>query len=190
MGQVLLFVLIQYDRAQGAGGLLDKIQFDPMLIMQGQVWRVLAFPFVPFDFSIIFAIFGWMIFYSFGSALEHYWGTVRYNIFLGIGVVANVIACFALALLADMNLPASNGFLYSTVFLAFAQLNPDYVIRVYFILPDTNPLVSSADVVGLRVSSPIRTLVREGYHHSLRLELFPVLRQGSLESAEAWQSSS
>jgi hypothetical protein len=37
--------------------------------------------------------------------------------------------------IAGANIPANNGFLYGTVFLAFAKLYPDFVLSIFFVLP-------------------------------------------------------
>jgi len=52
-----------------------------------------------------------------------------------IGYVACLIGAFATYFITGANAPANNGFLYGTVFLAFARLYPDFVILIMFILP-------------------------------------------------------
>ena len=99
-------------------------------VLEGEVWRLASFLFVPPRTNIIFAFFFWYLFYLMGTTLENQWGTVRYNLYLLIGYVANV----CLAMLVPV-LPASNMFLYGSVFLAFAQLYPDFTLNLYFILP-------------------------------------------------------
>jgi hypothetical protein len=75
-----------------------------------------------------------MIFYLFGNSLENQWGTVRYNLFLWIGLLANVAAAFT-TLAFGTDYLADNRFLYATVFLAFARLYPNFTINLFFILP-------------------------------------------------------
>lgn len=133
-GQVLLFV-VQMARNQGGGvDAFAGVRLDPALVLHGEVWRLVTFAFVPFSMNIINAFFGWMMFYFFGSALENQWGTVRYNTFLLIGVVANIAAAFVAWAVGSFAV-ASNYFLYTTVFLAFAQLFPGFIINLFFILP-------------------------------------------------------
>ncbi len=131
-GQVLLYFL-QFTQA-GNGNGLDKIELLPSAVMRGEVWRLFTFLFTPPASRSIFVIFYWMLMYMFGNALEQQWGTFRYNVFLLVGCLASVAAAF-IAYALGVDLVASNGFLYGTLFLAFARLFPDYTINLYFILP-------------------------------------------------------
>jgi len=131
-GQVLLYFL-QVMRA-GQGGELAKIYLLPSAVLQGEVWRLFTFLFAPPATRSIFVIFYWILMYLFGNGLEQQWGTFRYNIFLLIGYLASVAAAF-IAYAFGYDAIANNGFLYGTVFLAFARLFPDFTINIYFILP-------------------------------------------------------
>jgi hypothetical protein len=79
---------------------------------------------------LIFAIFGWLLLYYMGSALEQTWGTARFNLFLLLGYLATLPSVF---IVRDM--AASTFFIGESIFLAFATLYPYFVIRVMFILP-------------------------------------------------------
>lgn len=134
-GQVLLYLVqIGSQAGQFGGDPFDKIYLDPERVLQGEVWRLITFAFVPPQTTIIWAIFGWLIFYFFGTTLEATWGTFRYNLFLVIGIVTNIAAAFVAWSMGALTI-ADNGFLYGTVFLAFARLFPDFVINVFFVLP-------------------------------------------------------
>ena len=131
-GQVLLYFL-QAMQA-GRGNELAKIYLQPSAVLQGEVWRLITFLFTPPGTNLLFAFFFWYLMYLFGSTLERQWGTFRYNVFLLVGYLANVGAVFiAYSLGADI--PANNGFLYATIFLAFARLYPDFTLNIFFILP-------------------------------------------------------
>ena len=101
----------------------------PQLVLEGQVWRLVSFLFMPPPLDI-FVIFFWYLMYMFGSALQGQWGVARFNLYLLIGYLANVAVSF---LVPDA--PANNGFLYGTIFFAFAVLYPDFELRLMFILP-------------------------------------------------------
>jgi len=136
VGQVFLFLASQFAPAQANGDVLEKIRLIPSAVMAGEVWRLITFLFDPPITNPLFAFFFWYMFYFMGTSLETNWGTFRYNVFLLLGY----LACLAAAGLASFapggaDLPASNGFLYGTVFLAFARLNPDFVLYIMFILP-------------------------------------------------------
>ena len=134
-GQVMLYFGRQIIAAQNRGGdPLSKIYLIPSKVIEGEVWRLFSFPFSPPNTNLIFAFFGWYLFYLFGTFLEQQWGTTRYNIFLGFGCIANVAAGF-IAYTQGFDTLINNYFLYGTVFLAFARLNPTFIINVMFILP-------------------------------------------------------
>ena len=128
MGQV--FVLL--------GAMLGRIDLKyfvllPALVMQGEWWRVFSFLFMPPSpgmFGYIFVAFAWYIFYLMGNALEGSWGVFRYNLFLFAGFALTVGAAFLNPMAA-----ATNAFIAGSVFLAFAYLNPDFELSIFFILP-------------------------------------------------------
>jgi hypothetical protein len=114
---------------------LRNIALFPAAVMVGQIWRVVTFLFVPPSlstdvFSLISMAFGWYLFFLMGTALEHNWGAFRYNAFLFVGWLLTVASAF-IAPLA----PASYVYLAGSVFLAFAYLNPDFALMVFFIIP-------------------------------------------------------
>jgi membrane associated rhomboid family serine protease len=134
-GQVVLFLLqMAREAGQIGGDPFAMIYLDPGRVLQGEVWRLVTFAFVPPQTALIWAIFGWLIFYFFGTTLENSWGTYRYNVFLFIGLIANIAAAFVAWGMGALAI-ADNGFLYGTVFLAFARLYPDFVINLFLILP-------------------------------------------------------
>lgn len=124
IGQVIAFFL-----AMPNPNALEIFQFTPQLVLQGQVWRLVSFLFMPPTFSI-FIIFFWYLMYMFGSALQGQWGVARFNLYLLIGYIANVAVAFLVP-----ESPANNGFLYGTIFFAFAVFFPDFELRLMFILP-------------------------------------------------------
>ncbi len=135
IGQVFLYVARYIQAPPANGDVLDKIRLFPAEVLSGQVWRLATFLFDPPLDNPLFAFFFWYLFYFMGTTLEASWGTFRYNVFLLVGYVACLIGVFVTYFATEMNLPANNGFLYGTVFLAFARLYPDFVMYIMFILP-------------------------------------------------------
>jgi hypothetical protein len=125
IGQIALYVAILTGRLQ-----LEWILFVPRLVLMGQWWRILAFLLIPPSASIIFIGFAWWMFYLMGSALETFWGTFRFNLFIFLGAALTLGLSFL-----QPDVPVSNGVLAGSVFLAFAYLNPDFVLSLFFILP-------------------------------------------------------
>ena len=111
-------------------GILSRATLIAGKVLQGEVWRLCSFVMVPPSQSLIFLLIGWYLFYLMGNALEAEWGTVRYNVFLWVGVLLTI----ALAFLIPTS-PVDNAFLAGSVFLAFATFYPDFELRLFFILP-------------------------------------------------------
>ena len=150
VGQAVLYMatLLAHLGIMPDGVSMDRIVLDPAKVMQGEVWRLVTFMFTPPPIGPIFVIFFFAMFHLFGSTLEQQWGTFRYNLFLLIGYLANVAAAFIGSFVLQQQLgpelnetlklasiPATNLFLYGSVFLAFARLYPDFTLNVFFILP-------------------------------------------------------
>jgi Zn finger protein HypA/HybF involved in hydrogenase expression len=121
------------------GAIADRIDLRhfvlvPALVMDGQWWRIFSFLLMPPPASgtlgLVFVAFAWYLFYLMGNSLEATWGTLRYNLFLLLGVALTVGAAFLTPRSA-----ATNAFLAGSVFLAFAYLNPDFELALFFILP-------------------------------------------------------
>lgn len=125
ISQVLTFVAMKADPQ-----LIDGLTLIPKQVMEGQIYRLFSFLVIPPITHAIWAFFYWYLFFLMGTALEHYWGTARFNLFLLIGYVATVAASF----LAPEQ-PVGNGFLQGTVFLAFAHLNPNFTLHIMLIFP-------------------------------------------------------
>jgi hypothetical protein len=124
-GQAIFYVLFMT-------GKLDRsiTHLAAGLLLEGEWWRLVTFPFDPPLSNPIFAFFAWYLFYLMGSALEGEWGAFRYNIFLLIGYFMTVAVSFLIP-----SYPVSNAFLGGSVFLAFAFLYPDFVLQLFLILP-------------------------------------------------------
>ncbi len=135
-GQVLVYLAERMAAAGGGAPLVANVGLYPEKVLDGQVWRLVTFLFDPPRTNVIFAFFAWYLFYLMGTTLESTWGTFRYNVYLGLGYLASVAAAFVYWFTIGVpGMPASNAFLYGTVFLAFARLYPDFTIMLFFILP-------------------------------------------------------
>lgn len=127
-GQFILFLLAGTNR-----DLYGQMVLIPEAVMQGEVWRLVTFVFMPAQIGfnhIFFFLIGVYLLWLFGTALESYWGAFRYNVYLGVGFVLSIAAAFAFPMM-----PASNIYVMSTVFLAFAFLNPNFELLLFFVLP-------------------------------------------------------
>ncbi|PTX91481.1 rhomboid family intramembrane serine protease [Opitutus sp. ER46] len=129
IGQVFVFVSRMF-------GLLpvEKLMYAPVLVLQGEWWRPLTFMFViPLPqglFGYVFTAFGWYLFYMMSSAMESYWGVFRFNLFL----FTNWLLTAALAFVTPYT-PVTNLYILGAVFLAYAFINPDFELLLFFVLP-------------------------------------------------------
>jgi hypothetical protein len=99
-------------------------------VLAGEVWRLITFLFIPPSTNVLFLLFILYIFYLMGTSLEQYWGMLRYNTFLWLGTILTIAAA---GVVHDS--PVTGGFLEGTVFLAFATYNPNFELRLFFVLP-------------------------------------------------------
>jgi hypothetical protein len=136
-GQVLAFIADSAPRGPGGASLLDNIRLMPDKVLQGEWWRIITYLFdAPFTPIPIFMFFFWYLFYLMGTTLEANWGAFRYNVYLFVGYVASVVMTFIAWSVGGLpGEVASNGFLYGSVFLAFARLYPDFTLYLFFVLP-------------------------------------------------------
>ncbi len=129
-GMALVFLLDTFTAANPDYEyyLSDLLYFDRDLIMQGQVWRVITFLFLPDGSSplwIVFTLyFDWLI----GKSLENQWGSFRFNIFYFIGALGSIIGGMITGF-------ATNSYLNASLFLAFATLFPDFEVLLFFFIP-------------------------------------------------------
>ena len=124
--QVIAFLLIV---AQGED-LYERMLLTRDGLMAGEVWRAITFLFLPFTTNPLFLFFGLYLFYLMGTALDRFWGSFRYNIYLLIAWLGTVAAVFLVP-----ELPMTNLYIETSVFLAFAWLYPDFQLLILFILP-------------------------------------------------------
>lgn len=134
--QVLVWIVIQIQpNQQREVAALERLWLIPSLVLDGEWWRVLTFVAIPSVtgkslMGPIWAFFAWFVFYLMGNALEQYWGTLRYNLYLLVGYLATVAAAFVFP-----DSIATNFYFLQSVFLAFAFLFPDFEFRLFLILP-------------------------------------------------------
>jgi len=105
--------------------------FNRTLILRGQVWRLITFPLVygfgnPSVFLILISLF---CYYSLGSAMEHMWGTFRFNLFYFSGIILMDIFCLVFDGYADAY------YLNLSLFLSYATLFPNAQFLLFFIIP-------------------------------------------------------
>lgn len=121
--------ILMYTSPASALNVIDKFVLNPDLVMQGQVWRLITYIFIPPSSSLLWIIFALYFYYMVGNALEHEWGSFRFNLYYLMGMIGTTIAAFV------SGRPVSSVYINLSLFLAFARIYPDYQILIYFIIP-------------------------------------------------------
>ncbi|WFB35349.1 hypothetical protein P3T73_14395 [Kiritimatiellota bacterium B12222] len=132
-GQVLAYILVNTQPDMGEAselGLLEDLVLIPHLVLQGDIWRMFTFMFLPNNSGpLFFGLFIW-ISYMMGSALEREWGEFRFSIYLGSAWLSTLLLSFL-----NPGGTYGNYFIFGSLVIAFAKVFPHYIIRLFFVLP-------------------------------------------------------
>lgn len=110
--------------------LLADLLLQGVAVQQGEIWRLVSFMLIPPGTHPLWAVFALYIFYFMGTSLEGAWGPFQYNVYLFIAWILTLAISFVFP-----QAPISNVFIMSSVFLAFAQLYPNFEFLLFFVLP-------------------------------------------------------
>lgn len=110
--------------------LASALMFYRPYILQGQVWRVITFIFVPPASSPFMLLISLYCYYLLGNLLEQVWGSFKLNMYYLVGILGAIIAGF----ISPTGL-ATNAALNSSLFLAVAALMPETQFRLFFLIP-------------------------------------------------------
>ena len=114
------------------------LTFVPAYILRGQVWRLVTFIFIPMSFSPLNFILSTVFFYYMGTRLEGAWGSARFTVYYGLGVLLNILVGLLLPVINPMYLntaTASMHYLHLAMFFAYATLYPDLQVLAAFLIP-------------------------------------------------------
>ena len=107
----------------------ERLLLDPAAILSGEIWRAATFLFIPAQTTPLWLAVWVILIYYLMRALERAWGEFRFTIYLLAGAAATTAASLA------SGLCLSSGPLQLSVFLAFARLNGEMELLLFFILP-------------------------------------------------------
>lgn len=108
-----------------------QLLLEPGAVWSGQVWRVLTFVLVPpFPADMPLWLFLWLLMYFYYlNMLERAWGSFKFTIYVLIGALATAAVSVA------TGYPLGSGWFAASLFIAFARLNPDLEILLFFFFP-------------------------------------------------------
>lgn len=128
---------------------VSYLNFNPHLIFQGQVWRLVTWIFQPVNTNIFWLLISMMFYYQLGKNLERAWGAFRFNVYLLGGMLFTVVGslifygivymifgeAMAITTGALMSSFVSTYYVNMSLYLAFAVMYPNLQVLIYFIIP-------------------------------------------------------
>lgn len=116
--------------------LISLLYFDPAMFCRGQIWRMFTFVLVPSTSSGLLLVALSLYFYYFiGSALEQAWGSGKFTIYYGSGMLLNVLYSLIVYWITGTRIYVSPSYLNLSLFFAFATLWPEQRVLLFYILP-------------------------------------------------------
>jgi hypothetical protein len=133
-GNVLVYVLSVFSRP----GAVSFLSFDWQMILQGELWRLFTFIFMPGYSSmrqVIWLVFFLYLYYMIGTTLEREWGTAKFNLYYLSGVLLTLLVGVFSGLLSGHSYIEGTSYVNLSMFFAFAVLYPDTQFLIMFIIP-------------------------------------------------------
>ena len=109
--------------------LYNLLVFDRNAILHGQIWRLISYPLTFYNNNILLMALMLFCYYSLGRAMEHLWGTLRFNLFYFTGIIMMDVYCMLFGGRADVT------YLNLSLFLSYATLYPDAGFLLFFFIP-------------------------------------------------------
>ncbi len=112
------------------------LKLDIDKILHGQVWRLVTFLIQsPSNSNIIFLAIELYVYYMLGTTLERTWGAFRFNMYMLVGIVCNILATVVLYIATGNSYTLGLIYLNRSLFFAFAMLYPNVQFLLMFIIP-------------------------------------------------------
>ncbi len=124
IGSVVVYLLDMFSQNSFSA----MLYFSLPHILQGQIWRLVTFVFLPLDSRLIYFALSTYLYWMIGSTLEREWGTAKFTLFYVMGVVLNMLLGFVTGY-------ASMAYVNLSMFFAFATLYPNTQFLIFFIIP-------------------------------------------------------
>jgi hypothetical protein len=115
--------------------LRNLLSFSPVLILSGEVWRLVTWIFIPVQGNILWVAVALYFYYFVGSTLEREWGAGRFTIYYIFGILLNIVYGFVMWFAFRIPMFLTPIYLNLSMFFAFATLFPEVQIRLLFIIP-------------------------------------------------------
>lgn len=109
-------------------GIWSKLSLYMPAVLQGEVWRLITFIFVPSASTPISLLLTLYLMWLIGHTLEQSWGDFRFNVYYLLGVLGAILA-------AVITGWGTTYYLNLSLFFAFAMLYPEMRLLLFFIIP-------------------------------------------------------
>ena len=114
--------------------LISYFSFVPSRVLQGEVWRLITFFFIPENMGWL-GLIAVYFYYWIGSTLEQHWGTGQFTIYFFSGAILTMLYGLLMYLLFSIDSYLTPTYVYLAMFFAFAVFFPDLQVLLFFILP-------------------------------------------------------
>lgn len=135
IGNIAVYMLDNFSN----GAFSNMLTFVPAAIFQGQVWRLITFILVPeLTNNVLFFFLSLYLNYFIASMLEREWGSTKFTVYYGIGVLSHIVVGLILSFVYGLSYPfpvVSIYYLNLSLFFAFAALFPNMQFMLFFIIP-------------------------------------------------------
>lgn len=107
------------------------------LILKGEIWRLITFIFYPITSSrmLFLSLLMIYVYYSITRTLILMWGNFKFNLYLFIGYVSQILAAFLLYFVFHEQIIFVPVYTTFSIIMAFALSFPDAHFLLYFIIP-------------------------------------------------------
>ena len=132
LGNAVVWLLTMMD----SGTAIYFLSLRPDMILQGQIWRLVTFVFVPASSGLWTLLF--LYFYYFiGSTMEREWGSVKFNLYFFSGMLFTVVYAFIIYFSTGITLNPYYvaEYIYLSMFFTFATYYPETYVLLFFFLP-------------------------------------------------------
>ena len=140
IGQIVVFVLDLVSK----GALSSMLYFWRPAVLQGQVWRLVTFVFVPNSGNPFFLLLSCYFYYWIGRMLEREWGTAKFSLFYFSGVLLSAISGMLLGL-TDIY------YIHLSIFLVIATMYGELQVLLFFVVPIKMKWMALIDVAMILV---------------------------------------
>ena len=141
----IVFLMDLFVTAKTGFSLAGRLIFHRESIFAGEIWRIFTFIFLPPDSSLLFIIISLYFYYLIGTTLENEWGSFGFTLYYLLGVIGAIVSGFITGY-------ATNYYLNMSLFLAFAILNPNFEVLLFFFIPLKMKWLAIIDAVLLGIS--------------------------------------